>query len=143
MRLGPAVLGTRSPPQARIQSREDHLTIMPNPAQTPAEVFEPHRRFSPWGHARARPVRGVGGVRPAMPRCLLCRTTHVLLAVSCLLRRGDGTDVIGAALMAKPCGEGHRPIAARLGRPASTARGRLRALAGNAERTRAVLTVQP
>ena len=49
--------------------------------------------------------------------------THVLLAVSCLLRRADGVDVIGAALRMKAAGAGHRPIAGRLTRPASTVRG--------------------
>jgi hypothetical protein len=66
--------------------------------------------------------------------------THVLLAVSCLLRRADGVDVIGAALRAKATGEGHRPIAARLQLPASTVRGWLRAFARNAEVVRSVLT---
>jgi hypothetical protein len=66
--------------------------------------------------------------------------THVLLAVSCLLRRADGVDVIGAALRAKAAGVGHRPIAAWLGRPASTVRGWLRAFAGNAEEVRSVFT---
>jgi hypothetical protein len=64
----------------------------------------------------------------------------VLLAVSCLLRRADGAEVIGAALRAKAVGEGHRPIAARLGRPSSTVRGWLRAFTGNAERIRAICT---
>jgi hypothetical protein len=66
--------------------------------------------------------------------------THVLLAVSCLLRRADGVDVIGAALRAKATGAGHRPIAARLDRPASTVRGWLRAFAGNAETARSIFT---
>jgi hypothetical protein len=66
--------------------------------------------------------------------------THVLLVVSCLLRRADGADVIGSALSAKATGQGHRPIAARLGRPVSTVRGWLRAFAGNAERIRVVFT---
>jgi hypothetical protein len=66
--------------------------------------------------------------------------THVRLAVSCLLRRADPVEVIGTALVAKADGVGHRPIAARLGRPASTVRGWLRALAGDAERVRAVFT---
>lgn len=92
----------------------------------------------PWGHARPRTVRGAGLVRPRRARCLACRVTHVLLAVSCLLRRADATEVIGAALAAKAAGEGHRPIAARLGRPASTVRGWLRAFTGNAERLRAI-----
>jgi hypothetical protein len=71
---------------------------------------------------------------------LAYRVTHVLLAVSCLLRRADAVEVIGAALSAKASGSGHRPIAARLGRPVSTVRGWLRALAGNAEIVRTVFT---
>lgn len=64
--------------------------------------------------------------------------THVLLAVSCLGRRADGVEVIGAALRAKASGVGHRRIAARVGRPVSTVRGWLRAFARNAETVRAV-----
>lgn len=96
--------------------------------------------LAPWGHARLRSVRGVGGLRPRRGRCDTCLVTHVLLAVSCVLRRADGTDVIGAALRAKAAGIGHRPIAAALGRPASTVRGWLRAFAGNAETVRGMLT---
>jgi Homeodomain-like domain len=66
--------------------------------------------------------------------------THVLLAVSCLLRRADGVDVIGSALRAKAAGAGHRPIASRLGRPVSTVRGWLRAFARNGESVRSVFT---
>lgn len=92
--------------------------------------------LGPWGHARSRTVLGVGVLRPRRARCGACRATHVLLAVSCLLRRADGVDVIGAALRLKAAGHGHRPIAVRLGRPASTVRGWLRSLNGNAERVR-------
>ncbi|HWM97917.1 MAG TPA: hypothetical protein VNO54_12735 [Streptosporangiaceae bacterium] len=66
--------------------------------------------------------------------------THVLLAVSCLVRRADAVESIGAALRLKVTGRGHRSIAAWLARPASTVRGWLRAFAGNAERVRAVFT---
>jgi hypothetical protein len=66
--------------------------------------------------------------------------THVLLVVSCLLRRADGVEVIGAALRARATGAGHRPIAVRLARPASTVRGWLRAFARNAEVVRSALT---
>jgi hypothetical protein len=66
--------------------------------------------------------------------------THVLLAVSCLLRRADGVDVIGAALWGKAVGAGHRPIAVALQRPASTVRGWLRAFARNAEPVRSLFT---
>jgi len=63
----------------------------------------------------------------------------VLLTVACLVRRADGVEVIGAALTAKAAGQGHRRVAARLGRPVSTVRGWLRGLAGNAEQVRVVL----
>jgi len=95
-------------------------------------------RLAPWGHARERVVRGVGVLRPRRARCGACRLTHVLLAVSCLLRRADAVEVIGAALRMKAAGKGHRRIAEGFGRPASTVRGWLRALARNAERVRSV-----
>jgi hypothetical protein len=97
-------------------------------------------RLAPWGHGRERSVRGVGSLRPRRGRCTTCRVTHVLLAVSCLARRADAVEVIGAALRLKASGVGHRLIAARLGRAASTVRGWLRAFAYNAERIRAVFT---
>jgi hypothetical protein len=96
--------------------------------------------LSPWGHARERVVRGVGVLRPRRARCGRCQATHVLLTVSCLLRRADAVEVIGSALRAKASGQGHRCIAAGLGRPASTVRGWLRAFARNAELVRALLT---
>jgi hypothetical protein len=97
--------------------------------------------LAPWGHGRERHVRGVGALRPRRARCVCCLVTHVLLAVSCLLRRADSVDVIGAALLMKVSGgAGHRPIAARLARPASTVRGWLRAFTGNAEKVRALCT---
>jgi hypothetical protein len=86
--------------------------------------------LGPWGHARPRTVRGLRGQRfglaPRRARCRSCRRTHVLLPVTCLLRRADAVPVIGAALLAKAGGQGHRVIAAALGRPASTVRGWLR-----------------
>ncbi len=96
--------------------------------------------LSPWGHARQRLVHGLGVLRPRRARCDGCRVTHVLLAVSCLLRRADAGEVIGAALRAKACGAGHRSIAARLCRPLSTVRGWLRAFARNAEQVRVAFT---
>ena len=96
--------------------------------------------LAPWGHARERNVRGVGVLRPRRARCGRCRVTHVLLAVSCLLRRADGADVIGSALRLKAAGAGHRPIAERLGRPVSAVRGWLRALGCNAETVRSLFT---
>jgi hypothetical protein len=51
----------------------------------------------------------------------------------------DAAEVIGAQAL-KASGLGHRPSATRLGRPASTVRGWLRAFTGNAERIRVVVT---
>jgi hypothetical protein len=53
-----------------------------------------------------------------------------------LSRRADAGAVIGRALEAKASGSGHRKIAGLLGRPESTVRGWLRALARNAGRVR-------
>ena len=89
-----------------------------------------------WGFARERKVRmldGVWLVRPRRACCHRCETTHVLLAAFSVPRRRDGAEVIGAALLAKANGDGHRTIAARLGRPPGTVRGWLRAFARRAE----------
>jgi hypothetical protein len=93
-----------------------------------------------WGFARPRSVRGVGLLRPRRVRCVGCRVTHVLLSIACLWRRADAVEVIGAALRAKAAGAGHRPIAARLDRSASTVRGWLRAFSQYAAMTRSVFT---
>jgi hypothetical protein len=57
-----------------------------------------------------------------------------------LVRRADAVVVIGAALLAKAAGQGHRPIAVLLGRPESTVRGWLRRFAGCAESVRVLFT---
>ena len=89
-----------------------------------------------WGNAVARLVRQAEGpdeeVIPRRSRCRACRATHVLLPVQLLSRRADAGNVIGRALEAKAAGAGHRRIAGLLGRPESTVRGWLRALARNA-----------
>ena len=82
-----------------------------------------------WAYGRSRPVRSVGGerrVRPRRARCVGCRKTQVLLPDDLLVRRRDDAAVIGSALLAHAGGEGHRPIAGRLGVPGSTVRGWLR-----------------
>ena len=90
-----------------------------------------------WGHARERSVRTLDGalrtLRPRRACCERCDATHVLLPAWCVPRRRDGTEVIGAALLGKAHGEGHRRIAARLGRPPGTVRGWLRAFTARAE----------
>jgi hypothetical protein len=63
----------------------------------------------------------------------------VLLPASVLLRRADAVTVIGAALLAKAGGGGHRPIAALLRVASSTVRGWLRRIVSVAERVLAVL----
>jgi Domain of unknown function (DUF6431) len=97
-----------------------------------------------WGNGTERRVRMPTGpdVRfcPRRARCRGCGATHVLLPAWCLARRADAGEVIGLALEAKATGEGHRVIAGRLGRPASTVRGWLRAFTGRAEQVRSVFT---
>lgn len=99
-------------------------------------------RLGPWGWARTRVIRGVlGRLRPRRSRCSSvggCGSTHVLLPANVLLRRADAVDVIGAGLLAAAGGLGHRAVAARVGRPASTVRGWLRRTAGVADRVLAV-----
>ena len=98
----------------------------------------------PWGHARERVIRQVRGVlariRPRRSSCRACRRTHVLLPVSVLPRRGNCVETIGAALTAKACGVGFRPIAASLGVPEATVRGWLRRFNTNARRWRVFFT---
>jgi hypothetical protein len=87
-------------------------------------------RLRPWGYGTTRRIRLLSAasvrLRPRRARCTSCRATHVLLPAWCLPRRGDAAEVIGAALVAKAAGHGHRAIAARLGRPAATVRSWLR-----------------
>jgi hypothetical protein len=92
----------------------------------------------PWGPARPRWLRTRFDARRLRPRracCRVCGATHVLLPGVMLARRADAIEVIGAALVAAAAGEGHRSIAARLGRPAATVRGWLRRFVARAEQT--------
>jgi hypothetical protein len=102
-------------------------------------------RLAGWGHARQRVVRGSGGIgwrlRPRRSRCCGCGVTHVLLPVSCLLRRADGVAVIWAALAGKAGGLGYRPVAQLLGLPASTVRDWLARFASRAGTVRGLFTV--
>jgi hypothetical protein len=97
----------------------------------------------PWGHARWRWSREEGASvqhRPRRASCAGCAKTHVLLPATWLARRADSVAVIGSALLAKATGAGHRPIAAGLGRPASTVRGWLRRFQTRAEEVRVLFT---
>ena len=90
----------------------------------------------PWGWGRPRGVHGLAGVlRPRRARCPGCLVTHVLLPVTVLLRRAYAAEVIGAALLARVAGSGHRVIGAVVGAPAATVRGWLRVTAARLEPT--------
>ncbi len=98
-----------------------------------------------WGHARVRVIRladeKVWRLRPRRAICGGCGRTHVLLPAGMLARRADSAAVIGLALAGAAAGLGHRTIAVRLGRAASTVRGWLRRFAARAEALRSAFTV--
>jgi transposase-like protein len=93
------------------------------------------------GRARARRVRTrEGGERELCPQrvaCRRCGRVNVVLPAWCVPGRCDDAETIGAALVAAARGRGHRSIAKRLGRPATTVRGWLRAARAHAEDLRA------
>jgi hypothetical protein len=83
----------------------------------------------PWGFTCPRSVRLQGAsirIRSRRSRCGECRRTHLLLHTTLLARRKDEAETIGAALLAKAAGKGHRTIARDLRRPAMTVRNWLR-----------------
>ena len=109
--------------------------------------------LAPWGHARARLVRGVAwaeaelaaeeeweGFRPRRGRCQVCGGTQVLLPVSLLARRVDTAEVIVSAVEARAAGARPRDIADDLGRPEGTVRGWLAAFRRLAGRWRHLFT---
>lgn len=65
----------------------------------------------------------------------------MLVGDDTLVRRRDAVEVIGAALVAKAAGLGHRRVAVLLGVPVSTVRGWLRRFARHAEAVRVWFTV--
>jgi len=93
-----------------------------------------------WGWARPRGVHGITGVlRPRRARCSGCLVTHVLLPVTVLARRAYAVAVIGAALLARAGGSGHRTIGTQLRVPAETVRGWLRVMGSRLDTTRLYL----
>jgi hypothetical protein len=102
-------------------------------------------RLAPWGHGRSRVLRRLGRfgwrLRPRRARCSGCGATHILLPVSCLVRRADVVGVIGEALVCAARGWGHRRIAERLDRPTTTVRGWLRRFNSRAGPLRSAFTV--
>jgi transposase-like protein len=106
----------------------------------------------PWGRARARTVRELGGglltVRPDRARCTGCRVTHVVLDAGLLPRRAYTAAVAGQALVAAARGRGHRLIAQQLAVPHGTVRGWIRRARGSVGRlreagVRAVVALNP
>jgi hypothetical protein len=63
----------------------------------------------------------------------------VLLPVTVLLRRAYAVELIGAAIVARAAGWGHRRIAERVGVPPATTRGWLRVLGSRLDLVRASL----
>ena len=97
-------------------------------------------RLGGWGYAVRRRVFTAGrlavSVRPRRARCSSCGVTHVLLPAWLLLRRCDGTAVIGEMLARAARGQGFGSIAAASGVPQDTVRGRLRRFRSSAGRVR-------
>jgi hypothetical protein len=87
-----------------------------------------------WAHAARRRIRRLNApdliMQPRRARCSACCATQVILPSSCLPRRADAVEVVGAALLAKADGRGHRRIARELRRPVSTVRRWLRRATG-------------
>ncbi|MFC4506597.1 MULTISPECIES: hypothetical protein [Streptomyces] len=107
----------------------------------PAGAGPPDAALKPWGQARPRTVRDLGGdlvtARPDRTRCTGCRRTHVVLDVGLLPRRAYTVRFLGRALVGAVRGHGHRKIAAALGAPEGTVRGWLRRARRTAEQLRA------
>ena len=84
----------------------------------------------PWGHARERTVRDLGGtlvtVRPDRAVCPGCDVTHVVLDAGLLPRRAYAAGLIGQALVAPPSGPGTGASRGDLAVPAGTVRGWIR-----------------
>jgi hypothetical protein len=96
--------------------------------------------LGPWGWARPRGIVGLTGVLvPRRARCRGCLVTHVLLPVTVLLRRAYAVELIGAALVARAEGWGHRSIGRQLRVPAGTVRGWLRRVGTRLESARTLL----
>jgi hypothetical protein len=99
-----------------------------------------------WGFARTRSLRSSGGgrvwLRPRRVRCASCRVTHVLLPALAPPHRAYTIDLVGQALLASACGQGHRTIGADLGVPADTVRDWIRRVKARAEWLRVQGTIE-
>ena len=97
--------------------------------------------MKPWGRARERTIRELGGgvlaVIPDRARCTGCDATHVVLDARLLPRRACTAGLIGQALVAAARGRGHRLIPRDLEVPRGTVRGWIRRARRSAGRLRA------
>ena len=82
--------------------------------------------LAPWGYARGNARCGCStGAIPAAAAGVVPAVRSERIGVAAGVagaRRRDGLEVIGEALLAKANGDGHRRIAARLGRPPANVR---------------------
>lgn len=134
-RCGRAVLDARRHPLVTVEA--DQVRVESRLAAGQVECPDCRGALRPWGWARSREVYGfIGVLRPRRSRCPACLITHVLLPVTVLVRRAYAGEVIGAALLARATGSGHRRIGRALGVPAATVRGWLRVMGSRLEATR-------
>lgn len=85
------------------------------------------------GYERSLRLGGrVVRLRIGRTRCRGCRTTHAILPSFVVPGRLDAAPSLAGALALAARGWGHRPIAGRLGLPATTVRGWLRRLGARA-----------
>lgn len=91
----------------------------------------------PWGTARTRPVRLLGGgtdqITPRRGRCRQCARSHVFVPVRAFPRRADSVETVWTALTAAARGLGARQVAEQVGVPHTTVRGWIRRARTNAE----------
>jgi hypothetical protein len=134
-RWGRAVLDARRHPLVTVEA--DQVRVESRLASGQVVCPDCLGALRPWGWARPRGVQGLAGVlHPRRARCPVCLVTHVLLPVTVLLRRAYAVEVIGAALVARAGGSGHRAIGRVRGVPAVRVRGWLRVMGGRLEAVR-------
>jgi hypothetical protein len=99
--------------------------------------------LNPWTWARLRRVRGIHtAIRPRRARCSECRSTHVLLPDTLVLRKADSAENIGACLMLSSTGLGYRKISEAMNIPETTTRRLLRVVKANESELAAALAQQ-
>ena len=89
----------------------------------------------PWGFARRRVIRTLGGSRTIVPRrarCSSCKMTHVVLSSEVVPRRRDDAGVIGHTLLRAANGARAAEIAREIGRSRETVRNWISRFSNNA-----------